>query len=266
MRENLKTIRQNFFLKNKKRFEEWRNNFEVKRYYGTLWYEDVCKYFCISKEEAINRATSPNRRTQAIWKDKEKIEASDANVHNAWKINEDMIIRDSWYRERDIKAGYDLMLKNLNYEKGERILDYGCGVSSFTKWALRHGKFDITLADLDGPMLKFCKWRYGDKVSYCEIGLGKEGLPLKEKYDIILCLDILEHIWSPLDVVEHLCSHLNVQGRLIETFIDDSTGSNLVKANKERSLALNYLKDNCKLLSGTLESAGPRIWLKDTII
>ncbi len=259
-------FRQNFFLKSKKRFKEMRNNLEVKKYYGTLWYEDVCKYFGISIEEAINRATSPNRQTQAIWEDKENIEISEANVYHTWQITEDMIIRDCWYREKDIRAGYDKIPKKLNYEKGERILDYGCGVSSFTKWALRHGKFDITLAEIDGPMLKFCKWRYGKRVSYCKIGLGREGLPLKEGYDIILCLDMLEHVWSPLNVVKHLCSHLNAQGRLIETFIDDSTGSNLVKANKERSLALNYLKDNCKLLSGTLESEGPRIWLKDNII
>ncbi|GAG44891.1 unnamed protein product, partial [marine sediment metagenome] len=36
----------------------------VKRYYGTLWYEDVCKYFGISKEEAVKRATSPNRKSK----------------------------------------------------------------------------------------------------------------------------------------------------------------------------------------------------------
>jgi|LGOV01.1.fsa_nt_gb 2-polyprenyl-3-methyl-5-hydroxy-6-metoxy-1,4-benzoquinol methylase len=249
--------------RSKKRFKEMRNSFEVKRYWGTLWYEDVCKYFGISIDEAITRATSPNRQTQAIWKEKEKIETSEANVYHTWQITEDMIIRDCWYREKDIMAGYDMIPKKLNYKKGERILDYGCGVSSFTKWALRHGKFDITLADIDGPMLKFCKWRYGKRVSYCKICLGRDGLPLKEKYDIILCLDMLEHVWSPLDVVKHLYSHLNAQGRLIETFIDDYTRSNLRKANKERPLVLNYLNKHLKLISGSLDSAGPRIWMKE---
>lgn len=254
------------FTQAKNRFNGWKNNFKAKRYYGTHWYEDVCKYFGISKEEAFKRATSPNRKSKLIWKNKEEIEKSERNVIDAWKKDENMVIRNSWYRERNIETRWDKMLKNLNYKKGERILDYGCGVSSFTKWALEHEKFDITLAEIDGPMLKFCKWRYGKKVSYCKIRPGKEGLPLKEEYDIILCLDMLEHVWGPLVVVKHLYSHLNDQGRLIETYINDSSESNLRKANRERPFVLNYLKDNCKLISGILESEGPRIWLKDNII
>lgn len=266
LRKNLrivKTYLKNYLKRTKLRFEEWKNNFEVKRYYGTLWYEDVCKYFGISKEEAVKRATSANRKSKLIWKNKEEIEKSERNVIDTWKKDENMVIRNSWYRERNLETRWDKMLKNLNYKKGERILDYGCGVSSFTKWALKHGKFDITLAEIDGPMLKFCKWRYGNKVSYCKIGLGKEGLPLKEGYDIILCLDMLEHVWSPLDVVKHLCSHLNAQCRLIETYINDPNGSNLRKANKERPLVLNYLNEHLKLISGNLDSAGPRIWMKE---
>jgi 2-polyprenyl-3-methyl-5-hydroxy-6-metoxy-1,4-benzoquinol methylase len=251
------------FTQAKNQFNRWRNNFKVKRYYGSLWYEDVCKYFAISKEEAVKRATSPNRKSKLIWKNKEEIEKSERNVIDTWEKDENMVIRNSWYRERNIETRWDKMLKNLNYKKGERILDYGCGVSSFTKWALEHRKFDVTLAEIDGPMLKFCKWRYGKKVSYCKIRPGKEGLPLKEEYDIILCLDMLEHVWSPLNVVKHLCSHLNAQGRLIETFIDDSSGSNLRNANKERPLVLNYLNKHLKLISGSLNSAGPRIWMKE---
>jgi 2-polyprenyl-3-methyl-5-hydroxy-6-metoxy-1,4-benzoquinol methylase len=238
------------------------NKFKIKRYYGTLWYEDVCKYFGISKEEAINRAVSSTRKSLMIWKNKEKIEVSEINVINAWKMNEDMIIRNCWYREKDTRTRYDKMLKKLDYKEGQRILDYGCGVSSFTKWALKHGKFDITLAEIDSPMLDFCKWRYGKRVSYRKIGLGKKGLPLKENYDIILCLDVLEHVWNPLDVVKHLCSHLNMQGKLVETYIDNSSGSNLIKANRERPYVLNYLGKNLELSDGNLKSQSLRIWLK----
>lgn len=266
LRKNLrfvKTYLKNYLKRTKIRFEEWKNNFKVKRYYGTLWYEDVCKYFGISKEEAVKRATSPNRISKLIWKNKEEIEKSERSVIDTWKKDENMVIRNSWYRERNIETRWDKMLKNLNYKKGERILDYGCGVSSFTKWALEHGKFDVTLAEIGGPMLKFCKWRYGKKVSYCKICPGKEGLPLREMYDVILCLDMLEHVWGPLDVVKHLCSHLNEKGRLIETYINDSSGSNLRKANKERPLVLNYLNEHLKLISDNLDSAGPRIWMKE---
>lgn len=266
LRKNLrivKTYLKNYLKRAKIRFEEWKNNFEVKRYYGTLWYEDVCKYFSISKEEAVKRATSPNRKSKLIWKNKEEIEKSEKNVIDTWKKDENMVIRNSWYRERSIETRWDKILKNLNYKKGERILDYGCGASSFTKWALKHGKFDITLAEIDGPMLKFCMWRYGKKVSYCKIGIGKKGLPLKEMYDIIFCLDMLEHVWNPLNVAKHLYSHLNEKGRLIETYINDSSGSNLRKANKERPFVLKYLNENLKLISGSLNSAGPRIWRKE---
>jgi len=261
----LKQIRKktSYILKKFKNFiEKKKEEQKVKDYYGSLWYEDVCNYFDISKEEATKRATSPKRKSKKIWEDKRKIERSEKKVIEAWKSDDNMVIRNCWYRERKISIRWKELLSRIKYKKGERILDYGCGVSSFTKWALLQGKYNITLADIDGPLFKFCKWRYGDKVSYCTIDHKKNKFPLKKKYDIIFCIDVLEHVWSPLKLVKHFFLHLKSKGRLVETFIDDSSGSNLTKANIERPYVFKFLRQHFNLVEGILDNHTRRIWIR----
>lgn len=240
-------------------------NKSFKSPYHGPWYSDVCEYFKITPKEALLIAASKNRPTMKIWEDwnsnKEEIEQSEGTVIQTWKnLANDFIIRNCYYRE-SIWMDWTREFKSLNYKSGENILDYGCGVSSFTKWAL--AKFDminITLAELDGPMLDFLKWRFGEKVKYIPIREGE--INLNGKYDIIRCLDVLEHVWSPLELVKEFVRILNDDGRLIETYIDDSRGSNLIKSNKERKEVFACLNENMRRVYGNLDDAGPRIWVK----
>ena len=241
-------------------------NKSFKAPYREPWYSDVCKHFKITPKEALLIAASKNRPTMKVWEEwdanKEVVEESEKNVIQTWKNSaNDFIIRNCWYRE-STWMDWNRELTLLNYKSGEAILDYGCGVTSFTKWAL--AKFDminITLAELDGPMLDFLKWRFGEKVKYISIKVGE--INLNGKYDVIRCLDVLEHVWSPLELCNEFVRILKDDGRLIETYIDDDRGSNLIKSNKERKEVFSYLTENMRLVYGNLNDAGPRIWVKE---
>lgn len=240
-------------------------NKSFKAPYREPWWSDVCKHFKITPKEALLIAASKNRPTMKVWEEwdanKEVVEASEKNVIQTWKNSaNDFIVRNCYYHE-SIWKDWNQELKLLNYKSGKTILDYGCGVSSFTKWAL--AKFDminITLAELDGPMLDFLKWRFGEKVKYIPTREGE--LNLNGKYDIIMCLDVLEHVWSPLKLVKEFFGVLDDNGSLMETYIDDSRGSNLIKSNQERREVFAYLNENMRLVYGSI-NGGTRIWVKE---
>lgn len=240
------------------------SNKSFKALYHEPWYSDVCRYFKITPKEALVIAASKNRPTMKIWKEwdsnKEEIEQCEENVIQIWKkLANDYIIRNCYFREK--WNDWSKELKLLNYEEGEKILDYGCGAGSFAKWALAKSAMNIVLAELEGPMLDFLKWRFGDEVKYIPIKEGE--VKLDGKFDIILCLDVLEHVWSPLKLVKKFVQILNDNGRLMETYIDDNRGSNLIKSNKERKEVLTYLNENLKLVYGNIANEGPRIWVKE---
>lgn len=241
-------------------------NKSFKAPYDEPWWSDACKYFKITPKEALLIAASKNRPTMKVWEEwnsnKEEIERSEGTVIQTWENSaNDFIIRNCYYRE-STWMDWNQELKLLNYKSEETILDYGCGVSSFTKWALaKFDRINITLAELEGPMLDFLKWRFGEKVKYIPIREGE--INLNGKYDIILCLDVLEHVWSPLKPVKEFFTILNNNGRLMETYIDDARGSNLIKSNKERKEVFSYLNENMRLVYGNLNDAGPRIWVKE---
>jgi 2-polyprenyl-3-methyl-5-hydroxy-6-metoxy-1,4-benzoquinol methylase len=233
------------------------------------WYEDVCGYFNIPPAEAQRRAIE-GEQSKEIWAGKEEIEQSEEAVLKAWSINEDMVIRNCWYRETWSPIDWASLLRQVKYQSGMRVLDYGCGESSFAKWVFYQSQFDtalaamdITLCEVPGVFLEFCKWRYGNRVSYVSIRPGTRHFNSMGRFGIILCLDVLEHVWSPFQVVQNLYEVLNPGGYLVETYVDDDTGSNLARANRERSAVLKYFDSVMTLISGSFCSDSMRIWHKE---
>jgi len=65
------------------------------------------------------------------------------------------------------------------------ILDYGCGIGQNSYLLAKEGYIDITLYDLNS---KFAEFRFKKhKLNFYNIDY-------KQKYDIILCFDVLEHL------------------------------------------------------------------------
>ena len=123
--------------------------------------------------------------------------------------------------------------------------EYGCGVAPVTAWLRpRFPRWRFTIVDLPTPMLEFARWRFraAANVESREPGFGDD-LPLTRAYDIITCLEVLEHVINPLGVVRHLVEHLKPGGRLLLNFSDDSGQENLASA-AERAEAIAFLEAN----------------------
>jgi len=98
-------------------------------------------------------------------------------------------------RESDMQ-----LVENFKVMKPQNILDFGGGVGLMAI-PLAQAGFDVTLADLDSTTLKFGAFR-AEKLKL-PLKIWKtdvEAAPPDKKYDVIMALDVLEHL--PKDILK----------------------------------------------------------------
>ncbi len=96
--------------------------------------------------------------------------------------------------------------------KNPEILDVGCGTGGNLKVLDRVGSTCGT--DITGRAVEFCRMNGLDNVMKC----GIEEIPLKDEvFDIIVCLDVLEHLDNPSTGLDELRRVLKDDGRIIVT-------------------------------------------------
>ena len=117
-----------------------------------------------------------------------------------------------WFSaRRAIIAG--LIERQALPKRGGRILEVGCGTGSSLAMLQRYGK--VEAIEPDGPARALASERSGLKVKG---GLLPDGVKLKDGvYDLILMLDVLEHIPDDLGTLEALRPKLAPGGRLMVT-------------------------------------------------
>jgi SAM-dependent methyltransferase len=158
----------------------------------------------------------------------------------------------------------------VNHFKNPSILEYGCGSAVLTEWlSEKFPECQYSVADIPSTTLDFIKWKkkfYKYDYEILEIGAGKEGIPLKKNYDLIICQDVLEHTPNPLEIVQSFCEHLNKDGILLIDFIDWVEGENLFESQKQREDVKKYLKDNLYSIKAIDEPRGNGgIYLKNDV-
>jgi 2-polyprenyl-3-methyl-5-hydroxy-6-metoxy-1,4-benzoquinol methylase len=128
------------------------------------------------------------------------------------------------------------------------ILEYGCGSAVLTEYLIeRFPNLKYTVADILSNTLDFVRWkkeRYGYQYNILNIGAGKQGIPLSDPYDLIICQDVLEHTPNPLEIVTSFVEHLSSEGVLVVDFINAPGGENLDEAAEQRESVKAYLREN----------------------
>jgi SAM-dependent methyltransferase len=103
----------------------------------------------------------------------------------------------------------DLALHNT----GREMLDYGSGIGS-DSIVFGAAGYKVTLADISDLLLAFAAFRCRRRgVQTRTIDLKREALP-PSTFDVVLCLDVLEHIPSPLNVVRAIHQSMRPNGLL----------------------------------------------------
>lgn len=121
---------------------------------------------------------------------------------------------------------YDLQLvKSIKNLKPKKVLDYGAG-AGFNSILLAN-EFDVTLADLDSKTLDFAEFRFKQLNLPGKFWrIDKEPKP-KEKYDVILCFDVLEHL-SKDEVLKAIETLSSLKSDRCQIFITTSFGKSSI--------------------------------------
>lgn len=136
----------------------------------------------------------PLKKEWESWEAKGKM--TEARIKEFYKQTTNYIYElGEWHLNDPLKrVSDDQMITNLKEMKPKNILDFGGGVGMVAIPLARAG-FDVTLADLDGTSLTFAASRakrHEDTLKIWKVDV--EPMPADKKYDVILALDVLEHL------------------------------------------------------------------------
>jgi 2-polyprenyl-3-methyl-5-hydroxy-6-metoxy-1,4-benzoquinol methylase len=98
------------------------------------------------------------------------------------------------------------LIAGMRTTRPKNILDFGGGTGLLAIPLARAG-FDVTLADLDSTTLEFALFRaqrHGVKLKVWKSDV--EPAPPDKKYDVIMCMDVLEHL--PKDILHDVVDKL----------------------------------------------------------
>jgi 2-polyprenyl-3-methyl-5-hydroxy-6-metoxy-1,4-benzoquinol methylase len=141
---------------------------------------------------------------------------------------------------------YDNCIKGL-ISRDKPCLDYGCGVGVATEILASNG-FKVDAADLAGnEVLNFLQWRltqHGlmDKVNILHVNGLKP--VLKDKYSLVVMLDILEHLMNPKEMLDDLLGRIQIGGHFHCNFaVMDFKGEEFGIHQHLKRITLNEFED-----------------------
>ncbi len=120
-----------------------------------------------------------------------------------------------WHSLRDDTGplAYVIGLEIARMHGVQVCLDFGSGVGSGALLFVRAG-LEMTLADISTSLLDFARWRFARRGLPARfLDLNQVPLP-KAEFDMILAMDVFEHLVDPVETVERLWQALKPGGLL----------------------------------------------------
>lgn len=171
---------------------------------------ELAEYFNISKDEAKQRVVDSKHMVRKEWEESGK----DSEIYykkSIWPIYRMMRLRPK------IKEFLSQIVSFSLARGDEKILDYGCGVGSYTIPLASMG-FNVTAVDYqDSVILDFLNWRLKKRFLEAKV-LGHKDKLENEEFDAIVFFDVLEHLDDPLGVIMKLHRALKSNGMFYLTF------------------------------------------------
>ena len=134
-----------------------------------------------------------------------------------------------WDLDGELKTLHDINQTRLNYIaqhvslQGKTVLDMGCGGGILTEGLASAGAL-ATGVDLEAGAIKVAKEHaQKSKLDIEYIHSAIEDLPAERQFDVITCLEMLEHVPDPSPLITKLCQHLKPNGTLFISTINRTT-------------------------------------------
>lgn len=126
-----------------------------------------------------------------------------------------------WDKDGEFKPLHDLNPARLDYIKsranglqGKRILDVGCGGGILSE-GMAHAGADVTGIDMGDANLTIARmhlYESGEKVAYKKITVEELAEAEPASYDVVTCLEMLEHVPDPASIIQACHKLVKAQG------------------------------------------------------
>ena len=156
-----------------------------------------------------------------------------ANVDNQEIKKFSDIAEDWWNEDGDFKPLHVINPLRANYIKdksmleGKKVLDVGCGGGLLSE-ALHDFGADVTGIDAAGPGIEVAKIHAKNNnknIKYLQITAEDLNLNESESFDIVTCLEVLEHVPDPKSLVATCVNLLRPGGALFLSTINKNPRS-----------------------------------------
>ncbi len=166
----------------------------------------------------------------------------------------DLLLLRSWHIHDELKKW-----KSATNGKGAQILDAGSGFGQYTYYLSGEKKNNILAVDVKDEQVADCNRFFQqigrDNVSFEVADLTEFQKP--DTYDLILSVDVMEHILEDVLVFKNFCASLKKGGMLLISTPSDQGGSD-VHEGSDSSFIEEHVRDgyNVKDIEDKLLSAG----------
>lgn len=187
---------------------------------------------CEDLAEIERRCMHGSENLEDEWHD--RVEPTDKqSIEEFYDKSQPVLYELLWWHtlcEDNSPLAYVTALHFALQQGSRRCLDFGSGVGSGGILFARHG-FEVALADISSPMLRFSQWRFGLRGLLAEfMDLKSRTLPSKA-FDFVTAMDVFEHLVDPVATVDKLSEVLRPGGFLFGRFNaepDDDRGQHIV--------------------------------------
>ncbi len=180
---------------------------------------------------------------------------------------------EAWQRPEVIFQLLHLVCKSVYYNESrilnflkkkkkdfKSFLEFGCATApittSFFEFSRKPKVIKISISDIQTLAFHYASYKFKRCSNIRSILLTPENdflLELDEKFDVIFCMTVFEHLNKPLKTIKAFDKILNHQGLLFFDYIISSgDGLNTHHGYRERDSVLDYINDNFKLIYGRI--------------
>jgi len=167
-----------------------RKRFDITKDPPTVILGEVMFYMGDERDVAVEKAKNARKAIAAEWREKKPESPTEINK---FYTETKGYIYDlfTWPHDKQMWGIFDKLIT-----PEMRVLDYGCGIGDVAIYLAEKG-CDVVATDLDtSNTLQFCMWRVYQR------GLGGKIKfkfdPRVDRFDVVLAIDVLEHLFFPL--------------------------------------------------------------------
>jgi GT2 family glycosyltransferase/2-polyprenyl-3-methyl-5-hydroxy-6-metoxy-1,4-benzoquinol methylase/Flp pilus assembly protein TadD/spore maturation protein CgeB len=151
-------------------------------------------------------------------------------------------------------------------DRGFDVLDYGAGIGTNLIDVSGVSGARLHYADLPGKTFDYAQWRFGQRsLDVTALSADGEDALKGRQFDVIICMDVLEHVVDPEAAVRRLINHLNPGGLLVltVTFYQNENGPYHLNCDKFTNESFYSLVEQCGMKE--MSSFSPRVFQKTEV-